>query len=88
MQYLDYLELEGPHIWIGLWKLIGNLGHKIRVLSRLPLHPKPKILNGDRPKTLVYILYKAGTCEKQNQCFSVVAKDPRKHGERAGERVI
>ena len=26
--------------------------------------------------------------EKQNQCFSVVAKDPRKHGERAGERVI
>ena len=45
-------------------------------------------LCGGRPKTLVYILYKAGTCEKQNECFSVVAKDPRKHGERAGERVI
>ena len=44
--------------------------------------------HGGRPKTLVYILYKAGTCEKQNQCFSVVAKDPRKHGERAGERVM
>ena len=44
-------------------------------------------LHGGRPKTLVYNLYKAGTCEKQNQCFSVVAKDPRKHGERAGERV-
>ena len=43
---------------------------------------------GGRPKTLVYILYKAETCEKQNQCFSVVAKGPRKHGERAGERVI
>ena len=43
---------------------------------------------GGRPKTLLYILYKAGTCEKQNQCFSVVAKDPQKHGERAGERVI
>ena len=43
---------------------------------------------GGRPKTLVYILYRAETCEKQNQCFSVVAKDPLKHGERAGERVI
>ena len=46
------------------------------------------LISGGRPKTLVYILYKAETCEKQNQCFSVVAKDPRKHGERAGERVI
>ena len=25
--------------------------------------------------------------DKQNQGFSVVAKDPRKHGERAGERI-
>ena len=40
-------------------------------------------LCGGRPKTLVYSLYKAGTCEKQNECFSVVAKARRK-GRRKG----
>ena len=45
------------------------------------------ITYGGRPTTLVYTLYKQGTCDMQNQGFSVVAKDPRKHGERAGERV-
>ena len=79
-----FQSLRGPVL---VAKALGTAGSQAGHSS--PLEGSSRFSFGGRPETLVYIvyIYKAGTCDKQNQGFSVVAKDPQKHGERAGEKV-